>query len=211
MPLAPIFFSINSALSLQFANPHMFIALLRCIRHCSKCEDSRYEQNSLCFKTFLFKRREVRKIGDMHSSHAMACTANTIRKDTQTSSGGAKEQKIEHYNSFLGKPQLNDKPHLTETPGSVNIQSQDTDENSRIVSISPNFKIWKESSIVQTGALPREKRKNKLSLIQQQRHPWDDLEQIKIYNDNYFYEKIPLSLFRKLTGTLFLHKFIEVL
>ena len=104
MPLAPIFFSINSALSLQFANPRMFIALLRCIRHCSKCEDSRYEQNSLCFKTFLCKRQEVRKIGDVHSSPAMARTENTERKDTQTSSGGAKEEKTEHYNRFLGKP-----------------------------------------------------------------------------------------------------------
>lgn len=27
-----------------------------------------------------------------------------IRKDTQTSSGGAKEEKTEHYNSFMGKP-----------------------------------------------------------------------------------------------------------
>lgn len=104
MPLAPIFFSINSALSLQVANPHIFIALLICIRHCSKCEDYKYGQNSLRFKTFLCKRQGVRKIADVHSSHEMARTENTIRKDTQTSSGGAKEEKTEHYNSCLGKP-----------------------------------------------------------------------------------------------------------
>lgn len=80
MSLAPVFFSINNVLSLQVANPHIFIALLICIRHCSKCEDYKCEQNSLRFKTFLCKRQEVRKIADVHSSHEMVRKDNTIYK-----------------------------------------------------------------------------------------------------------------------------------
>lgn len=57
----------------------------------------------------------------MYSNHEIAQTGNTVRKDIQTSSGQAKEDKTEHYNSYLGQLPLNDKAHLTETPGSVNI------------------------------------------------------------------------------------------